>query len=261
MLICVLILKPEHALRLIICLLSAVLVDTTQPLAGRVFDGKVSAKEEMRYSSETVTKTCHWNGYRDPESAIEKYKVDVYINYELKDSFDVGTEPEFEDKTISLEHNDHVYFSVHGINGAGLGNVSQSNGFVVDHSPPIMTKLSDTENGAPYQSEKTALHLRWSFKDDESGIKEYRTVIYETKEGIKQKFWPKYAAFNSSEPLSEFSGDMNVFLGNLSLSDGGKYSAHVTSINGALLSTAHESKGVVVDTTPPTISKVYIIQT
>ena len=232
------------------------MVDTTPPLAGYVVDGKVSEREDMKYTSETVTKTCHWNGYLDPESGIDKYKVDVYINNELKDTFDVGTEQNFEDKTISLEHNDRVYFSVHGINGAGLGKAADSNGFVVDHTPPIMTKLSDTENDVPYQSDNTTMHLRWSFKDDESGIKEYRTVIYETKEGIKQKFWPRHSSYNLSEPLSEFSGDIDVLLDNLSLNDGGKYSVHVTSVNGALLSMAHESVGVVVDTTPPRVAKV-----
>ena len=232
------------------------MVDTTPPLAGHVFDGRDSDIEEMRFSSETVTKTCHWTGYQDPESGINKYKVDVFINTELKGSFEVRTNHNFEDKTISLEHKDRVYFTVHGINGAGLGIAADSNGFLVDHTPPIMTKLSDTENDTPYQSDRTTMHIRWSFEDDESGIKEYRTIIYETKEGSKQHFWPKHAAFNLSEPMSEFSDDKNIVLGNLSLNDGGKYSVHVTSVNGALLSTSHESEGVVVDSTPPRAPKV-----
>ena len=231
-------------------------MDITPPLPGHVVDGKTTDAEDIKYSSETVTKNCHWSGYYDHESGIDKYMVDVYINDELKDTFNVGEEQMFEDKTISLEHNDRVHFSVHGVNGAGLDAATKSDGFIVDHTPPLMTHISDTDGDTPYQSNNESMHLKWKFKDYESGIKEYRTVIFETREGVKQKFWPESSSYNQSVPLSKFSAEMNVVLGNLSLQDGGKYSLHVTSINGALLSTAHESIGVVVDTTPPIAPKV-----
>ena len=236
-------------------------MDITHPMSGYVVDGKATDREDMNYTSESVTKHCHWNGYFDPESGIDKYMVDVYINNELKDTFDVGREQQFEDKTISLEHEDHVYFSVHGINGAELDSEADSNGFIVDHTPPVMTEISDTDSGSLFQSNKSTMHIKWNFRDDESGIKEYRTVIYETKEGIKQRFWPKSTPYNLTSPLSKFSGQMQVTLDQLHMTNGGKYSLHVTSINGALLSTAHESIGVTVDTTPPNEPKVSFMQT
>ena len=210
----------------------------------------------MKYSSETVTKNWHWSGYYDPESGIDKYKVDVYVNNKLKDTFDAERKTMFEDKTISLEHGDHVHFSVHGVNGAGLSCSAESDGFLVDHTPPVMTDISDEENNQPFQSNNTAMHLMWNFRDDESGIKEYRTVIFETKEGTKQQVWPDHKSYNLMKPVSEYNAKMDVVVDNLRLKDGGKYSVHVTAMNGALLSRGHESKGVIVDTTAPSAPKV-----
>ena len=232
------------------------LVDITPPIPGHVVDGKITSKEDMKYTSETVTKNCHWNGYYDPESGIDKYKVVVFVNNELKDTFDAKRETVFEDKTISLEHGDQVHFSVHGVNGAGLSAYADSNGFLVDHTPPVMTEISDEENNQRFQSNSTAMNLRWDFRDDESGIKEYRTVIFETKEGIKQRFWPDHTSYDLMKQPSEYNGKMDVTVDRLGLKDGGKYSLHVTAINGALLSTAHESTGVIVDTTAPLAPKV-----
>ena len=231
-------------------------MDITKPLPGHAVDGQTTDVEDMRFTSETVTKACYWDGYSDPESDIKQYLVDVYINNALEGTFDVGLKKHFEDRTLSLEHNDHVYFSVHGINGAGLSAVADSDGFTVDHTPPIMTEISDSDNSLPYQSDNTMLYLRWNFRDDESGIAEYRTLIYETKHGVKQKIWPQSSPYNVSVPESEIARRMYVILEGLALQDGGKYSLHVTAQNGALMTTAHESVGVIVDTTAPNTPKV-----
>ena len=219
-------------------------------------DGQKTDLDDMRYTSETVTKACYWDGYSDPESNIQKYLVDVYVNNVLEGTFDVGLKKHFEDRTVSLEHNDHVYFSVHGINGAGLTAAADSDGFTVDHTPPIMTEISVSENDLSYQSYKNMLHLRWNFRDDESGITEYRTFIYEKRHGVKQKIWPQFDPYNVSTPESKISGSVYVILEGIPLQDGGKYSLHVTAQNGALLTTAHESIGVIVDTTAPNTPKV-----
>lgn len=234
-------------------------MDITPPISAPVTDGKETDEKDMEYTSETATKACHWSEFFDPESGIEKYLVDVYVNDELKDTFDVELDTRFEDKTISLEHNDHVHFSVHGVNGAGQSTAAESDGFTVDHTPPVLTEISESETGSRYQKDNTAMHLMWNFRDDQSGIKEYRTVILETRQGIKQKIWPSDALYNSTFPESKFSTRMVVILEGLALANGGKYSLHVTSFNGALLSTAHESVGVIVDLTPPNAPKVKVI--
>ncbi|XP_045189288.2 uncharacterized protein LOC123546793 [Mercenaria mercenaria] len=234
-----------------------VLIDTTFPIAGHVQDGR-DDKNDLKYSSETVSKSANWNGFLDPESSIDKYRVDVRINNEYKATFDVGKETEFEDETISMEHNDRVYFQVHGVNGASLESTSESDGFTVDLTPPILKELSDSQDGNSFQSNNQQMHLAWDYKDEESGIKEYQTVIFETRYGVKRKIWPSDREYNKSVPLSISSTRMSMTLGQLTLVNGAKYSLHVVTLNHALLASSHESRGVLVDTTPPNILKVKI---
>ena len=231
-------------------------MDTTAPIIGHVVDGEETDTEDLMFTSETVTKACYWSGYSDPESGIEKYLVDVFVNDQLQETFDVINATTFEDKTISLEHKDFVHFKVHGVNGAELTASTESDGFIVDHTPPVLVDIADTEDGFQYQSNDSAMHLMWHYIDEESGIKEFRTVVLEAKEGIKQKIWPMGEPFNLTIPNTKFPEKTNVVLDNLSLKNGGKYSLHVTSLNGALLSTAHESVGVTVDMTAPNKPKV-----
>ncbi|WAQ98196.1 hypothetical protein MAR_022569, partial [Mya arenaria] len=227
-----------------------VLVDITPPLAGRVADGN-QGYPEQEYSSETVSKFANWHGFYDPESGIQNYRVDVFINNEHKQSFETGTEQIFEDHTISMEHKDNVNFKVHGVNGAELEVDADSDGFLVDLTPPIMTEISNLDNGQIYQSDNSKLSLTWNYQDEESGIDLYRVTIFESKYGIKQKYWPNGKKYNETKPISAFNGRMQVVLDNLSLEDGSRYSLQVSAINGAKLSTSHETQGCIIDTTFP----------
>ncbi|KAH3708682.1 hypothetical protein DPMN_068139 [Dreissena polymorpha] len=121
-----------------------------------------------------------------------------------------------------------------------------------------MTEISDNKDGNRYQADKTNLSLKWGFFDSESGIEKYRTVIYESRHGIKQKHWPASERYNETKPMNSFNGKMDSTLGNLNMEDGVTYSLHVTAFDGALLATAHESTGVMIDTTPPSTPKVNI---
>ncbi|WAR20773.1 DNER-like protein [Mya arenaria] len=234
-----------------------VLVDITPPLAGSVADGK-RGDPAQKYSSETVSKFANWHGFHDPESGIQNYRVDVFINNEHKQSFETGAENQFEDHTISMEHRDNVIFKVHGVNGADLEVDADSNGFQVDLTPPIMTEILDNDNGQSYQSDNSYLSLTWNFEDEESGISLYRVTIYEIIFGNKRKYWPKLEQFNETKPISAYNGLIHVVLDNLSLTDGSKYSLHVSALNGATLSTSHETQGCTIDTTSPERPNVHI---
>ena len=227
----------------------------TPPIPGIVMDGKHLDKDQ-NFTSETANKECNWAGFIDPESGIAEYEVDVYINNEIKSTLKVGNVLTFEDRTISLKHNDIVYYAVRGINGAELSATAESNGMLVDHTSPTLMYISDSENGQRYQSSNTSMHLRWKFEDEESGIIEYRSIIYETKGGIKRKMWPQYSAYNSTKAVSGHLGREALHLENLVLHSGKKYSLYVTAINGALLSSVRETAGVIVDATAPGAPKV-----
>ncbi|XP_053407458.1 uncharacterized protein LOC123547213 isoform X2 [Mercenaria mercenaria] len=234
-----------------------VLVDVTPPISGHVKDGKKN-EGELSFSSETVSKFANWDGYYDPESGIDHYKVDVVINNEEKGTFEAGKQSEFEDHTISMEHQDQVVFTVYGVNGADLENASNSNGFMVDLTTPVLRDISDNNKKLTYQSDNTKMDLTYEFEDPESGIKEYRIIIYETKYGVKQKFWPRDSHYNISQPPTPFFTKITTLLNGLSMTDGAQYSLHVTALNRALLASSHETSGVTVDTTEPQPPKVHI---
>ncbi|WAR20843.1 hypothetical protein MAR_014817 [Mya arenaria] len=236
-----------------------VLVDTTPPLAGSVSDGK-RGDPEQKYSSETVSKFANWHGFHDPESGIQNYRVDVFINNEHKQSFETGAEDQFEDHTISMEHRDNVNFKVHGVNGADLEVDADSDSFQVDLTPPTMTEISDNLNGQNYQSDNSSLSLTWNFQDEESGINFYRVTIFESEFGTKNVYWPKNETmdYNETKPVSAYNGLMHVVLDNLSLKDGYKYSLRVTAFNGAKLSTLHETQGCTIDASSPEPPNVHI---
>lgn len=69
--------------------------------------------------------------------------------------------------------------------------------------------------------------------------------------------WPadtKYAIYTPSSPEdTEFEETIN----DIHLQNGIKYSVEVTAVNKAELGSKQDSMGVIVDTTPPVLSKVY----
>lgn len=233
------------------------MVDLTPPLPGWIKDGKTKPKD-IAYSSESATKNCFWGNFTDPESDIAGYEVSVYINSEFIKTFGVNTHKEFVDLSISMKHLDTVDFSLKGTNGAGLSVEVKSDGFLVDHTPPNMDYLLDTPDGSKYQSSKEQLNIKWKFDDTDSGIKEYRYFINQMMHGTKSRFWPQQEQFVTAIPLSPFQSSMKEEMIGLGLTDGAKYSLHVTAINGALMSTSHESEGVIVDTSPPVMTKVLL---
>jgi hypothetical protein len=123
-------------------------------------------------------------------------------------------------------------------------------------SPCYIVGITDNDKATAYQSNNERLDVMFEFQDIESGIKEYRVVIYETRYGVKQKFWPKDSQYNIYNPASPSSTKISSSVDGLSLRDGALYSLHVTALNRALLASSHETNGVTVDTTPPQKPKV-----
>ncbi|KAK3094096.1 hypothetical protein FSP39_024081 [Pinctada imbricata] len=234
---------------------NGVLIDITPPVAGNVHDGDIRGLD-ISYSSETAAKSCYWGNFSDPESGITKYDVAIFINHELEKSFDVGMKSDFLDHSVTLYHEDEVKFAVTATNGAGSTTVVSSDGFKVDHTPPEMILLSVTNSSSRYQTFSDRLVLQWQFRDRESGVKEYRYFIYEDKHGSKSRYWPALEPYVILVPTVQ--GGKESILLTRSLSNGGKYSLHVTAINNAGLSTAYESESVTVDSTPPVMTQVHI---
>ena len=234
----------------------SVLIDTTSPVASWVKDG-LNATDDMVYSSATGTKTCNWDSFTDPESGIASYEVKVVINQEEKLKVKLeNVAHSFIDHSITMNHLDKVHFTLEGQNGAGLKSVVNSDGFIVDHTPPVMEHVSDRQGNGQYQSTSTELSLRWNFKDGDSGLIYYQYSITEIQHGNKKHFWPQGERFHT---ISNPSEDYSTTLSGLTLSNGAMYKVNVIAMNKALLSTSHTSAGVIVDTTAPIMSQVCVI--
>ncbi|OWF48074.1 Delta-like protein 1 [Mizuhopecten yessoensis] len=231
-----------------------VLIDSTPPLPGVVWDGG-KAGEDINFSSETAKKSCNWNNFTDPESHILKYGIALYINREHIQTFEVIDHTQFTERSIAMNHRDEVEFFVTAVNGAGRTVNVTSDGFLVDHTTPLMDYIYDTKSGKRFQSFNDHLDVSWLFEDDDSGIKEYKYFINKQHQGGKHKAWPTNGAYATTDPSSN-DGPVKLKIDQLALVNGAKYSIVVTAINNVLLSTSHESVGVVVDETPPVVTKV-----
>ncbi|KAK7496755.1 hypothetical protein BaRGS_00011964, partial [Batillaria attramentaria] len=233
---------------------NGLLVDVTPPIPGNVSDGD-DINNDIDFTSETATITTTWSDFRDPESGLTPYSLSVSINQQLDKVFtDINAET-FTDHSFSFQHGDTVVAELTATNRAG-GLVSvPSDGMLVDHTPPDLLSIS-TKNQTQYQQRDDVLHFIWQFKDPESGVAEYRCVIYKLHQGRKSKFWPAVTDFYSIRLNTTSSSHGELHLDGLSLENGAEYSLAVTALNRAKMATAEESNGVTVDTTPPRILKV-----
>ncbi|XP_063447918.1 uncharacterized protein LOC134727466 [Mytilus trossulus] len=236
---------------------NGVLIDTTAPVKGWIVDGNTGKYHDMNFSSETAEIASMWGGFSDPESGIVSYNLDVYINNKLSQTFHNELKTEFVDYSLSMKHGDHIYVKLTAKNGADISTVIRSDGFIIDQTPPIVKYLYDTEDGKHYQSNGTSLNLKWEFDDPESGMKEYRYYIEDFHQGQGQKFYPIGQEYITL-PIAKKNITANVVLSNLNLLSGHKYSVKVVAINHADMPTSQESAGVMIDTTPPVLEKIYL---
>ena len=231
------------------------MIDTTPPVKGWIKDGS-DKNNDMKFSSETAEVSSVWGGFSDPESGIVSYTLDVYINNALAQSFENGLNTDFVDYSLSLKHGDSIYVKLTTTNGAETPTVIESDGFVIDQTPPSVKYLHDTMDGRRYQSDSTELHLKWKFDDPESGLKEYRYYIEDFYQGQGHKFYPQGQGYVTI-PVINNNITVDIVLQNLNMTNGHKYLVKVTAVNHADMPQSQESDGVIIDSTPPVLKKVY----
>nr|XP_006817933.1 PREDICTED: uncharacterized protein LOC100377080 [Saccoglossus kowalevskii] len=251
-----------------------VLYDATPPIEGELRDG-LDPNIDMSYSSELATVSANWNGYSDPESGIGEYDVSVYRRHA---DFDNGTESILKSSMqlihvvtsltpdtdhinwhhFHLHHGDFVYVELDAVNQADNPTTTQSDGFTIDVTNPIMHFLGDGINAGvdrQYTSSTSELSANWEFQDPESGIDHYKLAVYQTQGGTRRQIYPQ----DRTKSLS-ISPDQNDWTSDnpLTLLTGRHYSIRVTAVNGAGLSTVHDTDGVIVDPTPPRMRKIFV---
>ncbi|XP_070206105.1 uncharacterized protein [Littorina saxatilis] len=234
------------------------LVDITSPVSGIVSDGN-DVMHDVNYTSETATVTTSWIDFYDPESGLADYTLSVTINNNMEKTFTgISDNLEvFSDHSFSLEHGDSVVVTLQANNRAGGQVRVSTDGMLVDHTPPELVDLG-TENRTLYQQSQDVLHFLMEFDDPESGVEEYRCVVFEAFHGTKSKIWPELSDFHPISLNVTSSPSQQLHLPGLSLQNGAAYNLKVTAVNRAKMATAEESEAVTVDTTPPDILKVLL---
>ena len=167
---------------------NGILVDSTPPTRGVVFDGS-TVGDDIRFQSDLTSLSCTWNNFTDAESHISMFTTcfssdgencDVTVAHRVDVAVDRSTAT-----GLRLSDSSTYYAVVVAINGAGLGFTVNSDGVMVDTTPPT--------TGYVYEGKRhdidciwnnESLHVSWSsFYDDQSGIVNYEFAVGSKPDG------------------------------------------------------------------------------
>lgn len=242
----------------------SVRVDATPPLAGMVSDGN-SPDVDLRYSSSFTTIQASWTGFWDYESGIAQYVINVFRQapgepapVQVYSETIPGSEDRLTRNRFQFGDGDYVFVEVVGVNGAG-GFVSvNSSGVIIDLSPAQLVAVvdgNDLLSDLQYQPFNDTLSVTWIASDAESGIEHIFGSVYELREGRRSRVYPEIGRYGVMIPVNQTSWTVS----GLDLNSGARYVTSLTFVNGAGLEIMHETNGVIVDPTPPTIVSVSVL--
>uniref|UniRef100_A0ABM0M0H6 Uncharacterized protein LOC100366953 n=1 Tax=Saccoglossus kowalevskii TaxID=10224 RepID=A0ABM0M0H6_SACKO len=235
---------------------NGVLYDATPPMTGELRDG-LDPHTDMMYSSESSSVSANWDGYDDPESGIGKYDVSVYRRHADIDSTNATSTIELIHGVTSLtpdtnyinwhhfhlHHGDFVYVQLDAVNKADNPTTTQSDGFTIDMTNPIMHFLGDGVNTGvdlQYSESVDSLAAEWEITEDESIII-YTSFSYGSYSGAHDIYNITDVTDGYSVPngmvVPEGNGKPNILT--------------LRSLNKVGLWTESISGSVTVDTSPP----------
>ncbi|XP_070573951.1 uncharacterized protein [Ptychodera flava] len=172
-----------------------IIIDLTEPVLYFVGDGRTPGIDQ-RFTASTNQLSANWR-FQDAESGIDHYKLSVYETFggTRKQIFPFSEPYETLHKTstiwtsteeLSLKTGGHYEVRVSAVNGAGLTNVQDTNGVIVDPSPPVMRALSlgaftpgseELFDGYVISTDKAGIKAYWKGTDFESGIDGYFVAV------------------------------------------------------------------------------------
>ncbi|XP_076113981.1 uncharacterized protein LOC143082265 [Mytilus galloprovincialis] len=226
-----------------------VVIDNSPPTQGIVLDGV--DVYDLEYQSLRRYLSARWYGFTDPQSGIEKFswragtkpgQDDIVKSTHLPQT-DLLVEPDLPQK---LPLGQRIYITIKAYNKAGLTTEATSNGFYIDNSPPsikVKPYLSADVGSIKDTSVvfRSTIKIQWEVEDKESFIQRQYLSIASHKGG----------EFNTSS--TELNGIVREYtFSQLDLHDGGNYSIKLIVCNGAKVCVEDESRGIIVDSSPPT---------
>ena len=231
-----------------------VVYDDTPPDPVYINDG------DYQDSNRTLTMSLQ---FVDKESGVQTYRVEVWE----KGSSDLHGSFVFHGNATrvtlqlpkDLVSGRRYYVNVTAVNRVGFGMTEQSDGFIVDTSPPICSHVwdgkGDYQDDREYASSSSRFVISWVCYDNESPIVRYRFSVKDVHTlehaipfyGLKMRF--------NSSGSAIISGRGRI---NLRLLEGHTYAGGLEITNAVGMKTVYWTNGVTIDSTPPLVTNLRI---
>ncbi|KAI8516764.1 hypothetical protein Bbelb_053450 [Branchiostoma belcheri] len=176
------------------------IVDLTKPVMVHLGDG-TEPGQDREFSADASRLSANWI-FEDSESGITKYKISVYkaggtrrqiyperARYiELSNKQTSWTSP----ASLDLSDGARYFVRVSAVNGAGAATVHETDGVIVDTSPPDMVNVKigvtageaeELEDGYVLHTDLQGIQAAWLATDFESGVVSYWVAVGTTPGG------------------------------------------------------------------------------
>ena len=228
-----------------------VVIDTSPPVPGKVFDGK-QVSVDLKFAKWRATFSANWDRFIDPHSLISRYTWAVQrLGTGLITSFkNTNLNRARTETNLNLVSGESYCAVVRGYNEAGLYAQVNSDCVLIDHDAPKAGTVNDGHfQDVDFQSEDTMIAANWNgFTDGNkgSGIMEYK---YKVTDNHGSTVVPWTSAGNAT----------NITFNGLLLQNNTKYFVTVKAVDAVGLTTDITSDGVAVDTTHPVFTGKVVV--
>ncbi|KAI8516746.1 hypothetical protein Bbelb_053270, partial [Branchiostoma belcheri] len=233
-----------------------VLVDTSPPIAGVLYDGSVHG-HDLNFTSDPNTICANWKDFHDEESGLSDYLWGVGSVPGTDDMVSLTEYPHTASQAcadVQLIHNTTYYSILVAVNnGHDHLNISRSSdGVLFDATPPVEGTLRDglePDSDLEFSSEPSTVSANWDgYRDPESGIGDYAVTVQRTSPSEGNRT-------HSSEVIHEKTAvgpDVtHINWHKFHLHHGDHVTVQLEATNQAKDSTVTSSDGFIVDMTKP----------
>ncbi|XP_076076023.1 uncharacterized protein LOC143046845 [Mytilus galloprovincialis] len=187
-------------------------VDLTSPVLVSLGDGTL-LNEDITFQSDMSSLSSNFE-FIDEESGLDHYKVQIYQHHEGLRSqilpaiygewLNLGTDVSINHYTqtgLSLHQGGVYSMRVGAVNKAGFVAAFETDGVVIDTTPPIMHwmyvgvlsgRFETVVKGYVWQADTTGIKVVWAADDHESGITKFRVAVGTTHGGTDILSWTAF---------------------------------------------------------------------
>ncbi|CAH1239174.1 HEG1 [Branchiostoma lanceolatum] len=229
-----------------------VLVDTSPPIAGILYDGSVHG-HDLNFN----TICANWKDFHDEESGLSHYEWGVGSEPGTDDVVPLTEYPHTASQAcadVQLIHNTTYYSMLVALNNGhdNLNVSTSSDGVLFDATPPVEGSLRDglePDSDLQFSSEPSTVSANWDgYSDPESGIGDYAVTVQRTSSFGGNR---THSQEIIHEKTSTGPDATQINWHKFHLHHGDHVSVHLDATNQAIDSTVTSSDGFVIDLTKP----------